>query len=219
MLIRHARDGHLVVRLKGGDPMLFGRAGEEAEALADAGVPFRIVPGVTAAAAAAACAGVPLTDRRRASSVVFVTGRQDPGKADADIDWPALARADTIVLYMGVGRLAEIVARLIQAGRQPNTPAVIVASAQGKHGIGLGNIVGSNIINVIGILGAAVVIMPITVNRGEISITTIIAFVGASLYLLFCLLFRQKITRIDGLILVTAFVLYSWFSYSIKPGP
>lgn len=129
MLVRHARAGRLVVRLKGGDPMLFGRAGEEAEALADAHVPFRIVPGVTAAAAAAACAAVPLTDRRCASSVVFVTGRQDPGKADADIDWPALARVHTLVLYMGVGRLAEIVAKLIQAGRGPKTPAVIVASA------------------------------------------------------------------------------------------
>ena len=140
----------------------------------------------------------------------------------------ALMTLGAYVLVHGASNLARtlgvtemvIGATVVALGTSlPELMAVIVASAQGKHGIGLGNIVGSNIINVIGILGAAVVIMPITVNRNEVSITTIIAFVAASLYLLFCLLFRQKITRIDGLILVTGFVVYSWFSYSIKPGP
>ncbi len=129
LLIRHARAGRLVVRVKGGDPLVFGRGGEEAEALADAGVPFRIVPGVTAAVAAAAYAGIPLTDRRHGSSVAFVTGRQDPAKAGTTVNWPALAGIDTNVFYMGVGSLGEIVRRLIEAGRDPSTPAAIVAAA------------------------------------------------------------------------------------------
>ena len=129
LLIRRARAGRLVVRLKGGDPLVFGRGGEEAEALAAAGVAFRIVPGVTAAAAAAACAGIPLTDRRCASSVALVTGHEDPAKAAEAVDFDALARVDTVVFYMGVKRLADIAQRLIAAGRDPATPAAVVASA------------------------------------------------------------------------------------------
>ncbi len=127
LLIRHARAGRLVVRLKGGDPFIFGRGGEEAEALADAGIGFRVVPGITAGAAAAACAGIPLTDRRYASSVAFVTGHEaDPA---GRINWEALAGIDTVVIYMGVGNLDRVVSRLIQAGRDGGTPAAIVASA------------------------------------------------------------------------------------------
>lgn len=103
----------------------------------------------------------------------------------------------------------------------PELITVVVASFQGRHEIGLGNIVGSNIINVIGILGLGVLILPISVKgldgRGGASTTTIIDFVLASLYLLYCLLFRKQIGRMDGLILVTGFVLYSWLSYTIKP--
>ena len=129
VLVRQARAGRLVVRLKGGDPLVFGRGGEEAEALAAAAVPYRIVPGVTAAAVAAAYAGIPLTDRRCASSVAFVTGRQDPGKGAAAADWQALAGIDTVVVYMGVGALGAVVSRLIGAGRDARTPAAAVASA------------------------------------------------------------------------------------------
>jgi len=129
MLIRHARAGRLVVRLKGGDPLVFGRGGEEAAALAAAGVPFRIVPGVTAATAAAACAGIPLTDRQYASSVAFVTARERPDKPETALDWPALARIDTLVVYMTVANLPETVSKLIQAGRDPRTPSAIIASA------------------------------------------------------------------------------------------
>lgn len=129
ILIRQARAGKLVVRLKGGDPLVFGRGGEEAEALAEAGVPYRIVPGITAAVAAGAAAGIPLTDRRCASSVAFVTAREDPAKARSEINWQALAGIDTVVIYMGVSNLGQVAAKLIAAGRDAQTPAAIVSSA------------------------------------------------------------------------------------------
>jgi len=129
ILISRARAGRLVVRLKGGDPLIFGRGGEEADALAAAGVPYRIVPGVTAAAVAAAYAGIPLTDRRCASSVAIVTGRQDPAGEAGETNWQALAGIDTVVIYMGVGALGEVASRLIAAGRDARTPAAAVSSA------------------------------------------------------------------------------------------
>jgi uroporphyrinogen III methyltransferase / synthase len=128
LLIDRARRGLLVVRLKGGDPSLFGRGGEEAEALRRARVPFTIVPGVTAALGAAACAGIPLTDRRHASTVAFATGRSGSARP-GDLDWEALARADTLVLYMGVRRLKGLVGRLLRAGMSPKTPVALVRSA------------------------------------------------------------------------------------------
>ncbi len=104
-----ARAGRSVVRLKGGDPFVFGRGGEEAEALAAAAVPFEVVPGVTAGVAAPAYAGIPVTHREDASAVAFVTGHEDPAKDDTALDWEALARfPGTLVLYMGVGRAGEI---------------------------------------------------------------------------------------------------------------
>ncbi|MBI5016453.1 MAG: uroporphyrinogen-III C-methyltransferase [Deltaproteobacteria bacterium] len=130
-LIERARQGRVVVRLKGGDPSIFGRLGEEAEALAAAGVPFEIVPGVTAASGAAAYAGIPLTHRDCAPSVTFVTGhrRKDGGKGP-DIDWEALARGSgTLVLYMGVKHLGEIAPKLVAAGRDPSTPVAVVRRA------------------------------------------------------------------------------------------
>lgn len=129
LLIEQARAGKLVVRLKGGDPLIFGRGGEEAAALRAAGIDFRIVPGVTAAIAAGACAGIPLTDRHLASSVAFVTGHEDPAKQASAINWAALAGIDTVVFYMGVGSLADISAKLIAAGRGGEAPAAVVADA------------------------------------------------------------------------------------------
>jgi len=126
LLIDKAREGKLVIRLKGGDPLVFGRGGEEAEALAGAGVPFRIVPGITSATAAASAAGIPLTDRREASSVALVTGHEDPHKPETKINWEALAGIETVVFYMPVGKLSEIADRLISAGRDPSTPAAVV---------------------------------------------------------------------------------------------
>lgn len=129
LLIREAREGRTVVRLKGGDPFVFGRGGEEALALAEAGVPFEIVPGITAGIAGPACAGIPVTHRGLSSAVVLVTGHEDPGKADSDLDYEALARIGTVVFYMGVSRLADIARKLIDAGRPADTPAAAIQQA------------------------------------------------------------------------------------------
>jgi uroporphyrinogen III methyltransferase / synthase len=127
MLIARATGGRSVVRLKGGDPFVFGRGGEEAEALAAAGVPFEVVPGVTAGVAAAAYAGIPLTHRDDASAVAFVTGHEDPAKDGSALDWDALARfPGTLVVYMGMRRLTEIVGRLVAAGRDAREPAAAI---------------------------------------------------------------------------------------------
>ena len=124
---RSARAGRSVVRLKGGDPFVFGRGGEEGEALRAAGVEFEVVPGVTAGVAATAYAGIPVTHRDDASAVAFVTGHEDPEKEETALDWEALARfPGTLVLYMGVKRLGENAAALIEAGRDPDEPAAAV---------------------------------------------------------------------------------------------
>src|ERR671923_294809 len=116
-LVELARAGKRIVRLKGGDPFVFGRGGEEAEALADAGVRFEVVPGVTAGVAAPAYAGIPVTHRDAASAVAFVTGHEDPDKPESAIDWEALARfPGTLVLYMGVRNLRLVTERLGGAG-------------------------------------------------------------------------------------------------------
>jgi uroporphyrinogen III methyltransferase/synthase len=126
-LIEAARAGRNVVRLKGGDPFVFGRGGEEGEALREAGVEFEVVPGVTAGVAATAYAGIPVTHRDDASAVAFVTGHEDPAKEESALDWAALARfPGTLVFYMGVKRLARNAAALIEAGRDPDEPAAAI---------------------------------------------------------------------------------------------
>ncbi|MDQ6779376.1 MAG: uroporphyrinogen-III C-methyltransferase [Actinomycetota bacterium] len=126
-LLEHARAGRIVVRLKGGDPFVFGRGGEEAEALLDAGVPFEIVPGVTAGVAAPAYAGIPVTHRDAASAVAFLTGHEDPTKPESALDWAALARfPGTLVVYMGVRQLGAIAERLLEGGRAGDEPAGVV---------------------------------------------------------------------------------------------
>ena len=126
-LVELARDGQTVVRLKGGDPFVFGRGGEEAERLAAAGVPFEVVPGVTSPIAAPGVAGIPVTHRDHASSVSFVTGHEDPDKAESAVDWEALAATGgTIVVLMGVGKLPEYTAALREAGMDPETPVALV---------------------------------------------------------------------------------------------
>ncbi len=126
-LIEAARAGRGVVRLKGGDPFVFGRGGEEGEALREAGVEFEVVPGVTAGVAATAYAGIPVTHRDDASAVAFLTGHEDPEKAETALDWAALARfPGTLVFYMGVKRLAENAAALIEAGRSAEEPAAAI---------------------------------------------------------------------------------------------
>ncbi|MBA3860903.1 MAG: uroporphyrinogen-III C-methyltransferase, partial [Solirubrobacterales bacterium] len=147
LLLEHSRAGRSVVRLKGGDPFVFGRGGEEAQLCAREGIPFEVVPGVTAGVAASAYAGIPVTQRNVASAVAFVTGHtqpaspagtgtqpaspagtgEDPGKPETAIDWPALAAfPGTLVFYMGVRQLDRIAGKLIAGGRAADEPAAIV---------------------------------------------------------------------------------------------
>lgn len=129
MLVAFAGEGLTVVRLKGGDPFIFGRGGEELEAAREAGVECHVVPGVTAALAAAADAGAPLTHRGSAQAVTFVTGHAAKG-GEPDLDWASLARANhTVVIYMGLSMATPIAARLMAAGRAGSTPALIVENA------------------------------------------------------------------------------------------
>ncbi|HWH79512.1 MAG TPA: uroporphyrinogen-III C-methyltransferase, partial [Candidatus Binatus sp.] len=126
VLINFAQRGCQVVRLKGGDPFVFGRGGEEAEALVDAGIPFEIVPGVSSAVAVPAYAGIPLTHREFASSFAVVTGHEAI-KSKSSVDWSKLATAvDTLVILMGLHNLPAIVAKLVAHGRAPETPAAVI---------------------------------------------------------------------------------------------
>jgi uroporphyrinogen III methyltransferase / synthase len=127
LLVEHALAGRRVVRLKGGDPFVFGRGGEEAEALAAAGIAFEVVPGITSAIAAPAYAGIPVTHRGRSTHVTIVTGHEDPEKGEADVEWAALARAGgTLVILMGASRVGDIAAALIAGGLAPDTPVAAI---------------------------------------------------------------------------------------------
>ena len=127
LLIEHAKEGNVVVRLKGGDPFVFGRGGEEAEAVAAAGIDFELVSGVTAAVAVPAYAGIPVTHRTLASTVTFVTGHEDPTKPGTLLEWPKLASTSgTLVFMMGMKNLPMIVRQLLSEGRQPGTPAAAI---------------------------------------------------------------------------------------------
>ncbi|MFC1735613.1 uroporphyrinogen-III C-methyltransferase [Candidatus Hydrogenedentota bacterium] len=127
LLVKKGLAGNVVARLKGGDPFVFGRGGEEAMALVEAGVEFEVVPGVTSGVAAPAYAGIPVTTRRLSSSVTLVTGHEDPTKPESDVDWQFLASSPgTVCFYMGVKNLPKIAARLIEAGKSPDTPVALV---------------------------------------------------------------------------------------------
>jgi uroporphyrinogen III methyltransferase/synthase len=127
LLVDRGQAGAEVVRLKGGDPYVFGRGGEEAEALAAAGVPFEVVPGITSAIGAATYAGIPVTHRGVSTHFTVVTGHEDPTKARTDVDWASLARAGgTLVILMGAGRIADIANALIDGGRSADTPVAAV---------------------------------------------------------------------------------------------
>jgi uroporphyrinogen III methyltransferase/synthase len=127
LLIAHARAGRIVCRLKGGDPFVFGRGGEEAEALAAAGIPFEIVPGVTSAIAVPAYAGIPVTHRGACAAMAIVTGHEDPGKPGSLLGWQELARGvDTLVFLMGVKNLPHVVEQLLSHGRPPETPVALI---------------------------------------------------------------------------------------------
>ncbi|MBN1473580.1 MAG: uroporphyrinogen-III C-methyltransferase [Syntrophaceae bacterium] len=126
LLVAEAQSGNTVARLKGGDPFIFGRGGEEAQKLAENNVEFEIIPGVTSAIAVPAYAGIPLTQRGFTSTVAFVTGHEDPTKEKSDIDWPALAKIGTLVFLMGVKNLAEITKELIKNDKAPETPVALI---------------------------------------------------------------------------------------------
>ncbi|MBI2816095.1 MAG: uroporphyrinogen-III C-methyltransferase [Acidobacteria bacterium] len=128
LLVDRARQGKLVCRLKGGDPFIFGRGGEEAEFIASSGIPYEVVPGVSAGYAVPAYAGIPLTHRKLSSSVAFITGHEDPEKeGGSDVDWNKIAHgASTLVFFMGVKNLPHIAQNLIRSGRSPDTPVAMI---------------------------------------------------------------------------------------------
>jgi uroporphyrinogen III methyltransferase/synthase len=126
LLVQEAQYGNIVARLKGGDPFIFGRGGEEAEVLAVNGVPFEVIPGVTSAIAVPAYAGIPLTHRGLTSTVAFITGHEDPTKVKSDIDWQALTGIGTLVFLMGVKNIGQITETLISHGKLPDTPAALI---------------------------------------------------------------------------------------------
>jgi uroporphyrin-III C-methyltransferase len=129
LMIARARAGKRVVRLKGGDPFVFGRGGEEVEALAAAGIPYEVVPGVSSMIAAPAAAGIPVTHRELSSMLTVVTGHEDPEKGETAVDWEWIARGSgTLVVLMGLERLESIAARLIAGGRVAGTPAAVVSA-------------------------------------------------------------------------------------------
>ena len=129
-LVELAREGKTVVRLKGGDPFVFGRGGEEMEHLAAHDVPFEVVPGVTSAVGGPGVAGIPVTHRDFVSSVTFVTGHEDPTKPESTVDWDALAATGgTLVVLMGVGKLPDYTRKLREAGMDPDTPVALVERA------------------------------------------------------------------------------------------
>jgi uroporphyrin-III C-methyltransferase len=127
VIVKKAREGKNVVRLKGGDPYMFGRGGEEAQELIEAGIDFEIVPGITSAIAVPAYAGIPVTHRDHASMVTFITGHEDPTKDESALDWETLAKFDgTIVVFMGVKMLERNVSELIKNGKDPQTPVALI---------------------------------------------------------------------------------------------
>ncbi|MGB8315243.1 MAG: uroporphyrinogen-III C-methyltransferase [Aestuariivirga sp.] len=133
-LIELARSGKRVLRLKGGDPFMFGRGGEESQALARAKVPFRIVPGITAGVGGLAYAGIPSTHRDTNHSVIFLTGHDATGKMPANVNWRAVAKASpVIVMYMAVKNLGEIAQALLEGGREPDDPVTIISNASLPH--------------------------------------------------------------------------------------
>jgi uroporphyrin-III C-methyltransferase len=162
LLVRQARAGRVVVRLKGGDPFVFGRGGEEALACAAAGVPWEAVPGVTSAVAVPGLAGIPLTHRGVAASFAVVTGH---GAGAGRLDWEALARVETLVVLMGAARLAEIAALLATHGRPPGTPVAVVENGSREDERVLIGTLG----DIVEIALAAGLVSPATVIVGEVA--------------------------------------------------
>ena len=133
MLVEKAREGRNIVRLKGGDPFLFGRGGEEAQVLSREGISYEVVPGITSAISVPAYAGIPVTQRHIASSVAFITGHEASTKTKGTVEWEMIARSvDTLVVMMGIRNLGNITERLINGGRDPKTPVAIIEKGTTK---------------------------------------------------------------------------------------
>jgi len=166
LLVGRARQGQKVVRLKGGDPYVFGRGGEEVRSLAAAGIPFEVVPGVTSALAAGAYAGIPLTQRNTSSSLVLVTGHEDPQKQQLQVDWAALGalRNTTLAIYMGMSRLADIVTGLRSGGMAADTPVAVVQWAS----LGRQRSVSSTVAGIVDTVAEAGLKAPAIVFVGEV---------------------------------------------------
>ena len=155
-MVGKALEGKMVVRLKGGDPFLFGRGGEELEALRDAGVSVELVPGVPSAIAVPGCVGIPVTHRNHASEVVILTGHEDPGKEMTTIDWDLMARfRGTIVILMGVKNLSSIATRLVAQGKDRETPVAII-----ERGLAAGQRVTTGPLGSIGEIGKKAGVRP-----------------------------------------------------------
>jgi uroporphyrin-III C-methyltransferase len=170
LIVAFARQGLSVVRLKGGDPFIFGRGGEELEACREAGVECRIVPGITAALAASAAAGAPLTHRGAAQAVTFVTGHGGGGE-EPDLDWRSLARANhTVVIYMGLTKSGQIAGRLIGAGRAASTPALVVENASLPHERRIVTTLGDMAVAAAGLTGPALLIVGEAMAMAEASL-------------------------------------------------
>jgi uroporphyrinogen III methyltransferase/synthase len=165
LMIQRARAGETVVRLKGGDPFVFGRGGEEASACVAAEIPFQVVPGVSSALAAPAYAGIPLTDRRHAASFAVVTGHKDPGRAREETRWAELAHSvDTLVILMGMRELPELVGKLVREGKDPATPSAAI-----MHGtLGSQRVVVAPLAELVARVAAAGLGAPSTVVIGEV---------------------------------------------------
>ncbi len=134
ILVTKATEHDIVVRLKGGDPFIFGRGGEEAEALISAGIRWEVVPGISSGAAAAAYAGIPITHRGISSSVTFITGHEDPTKTESQLKWQHLAHgSDTLVIFMGVAKIIDIAEQLLLHGRKAQTPVAFIQQGTYEH--------------------------------------------------------------------------------------
>jgi uroporphyrin-III C-methyltransferase len=163
LLVEQARFGRSVVRLKCGDPCVFGRGGEEAEYLAEHGIPFEIVPGVTTALGACAAANIPLTHRDAGQMVTLATGHFDPDSDECKLDWAALARMSNIAIYMGLRHIERIAARLIEEGMSPTTPAAVIENATQENM----RIVDGELATIAALTRAAMVESPAIIVVGE----------------------------------------------------
>lgn len=163
LLVRHSRQNRKVVRLKSGDPCVFGRGGEEAEYLAERGISFEIVPGVTTALGACAAANIPLTHRDAGQMVALITGHFDPDSDECKLDWPALARMSNLAIYMGLRHIERIAVKLIAEGMSPDTPAAVIENAT-QHEM---RIVDGELATIAGLAREAMVESPAIIVVGE----------------------------------------------------